>query len=158
MFELIYQYIKLINELVVNICLVAQVRKVGRGLSLNLQLSFHVVSSRAEDINQTAMSTSDDFTPRVMVAGIGIVLATLSCVKRLIDEFMDVLHGSVHDMNEIRRSVQRMEQRLAEQPNDFTQEQSVGDQLDDYRRFEDRFLFGDSSDEGDVYYAGSGHS
>ena len=79
-------------------------------------------------------------------------------MKRLIDEFMDVLHGLLQDMNEIRRSVERMEQRLVEQPNNFTQEQRVEDQLDDYRRFEDRYLFGDSSDEGNGYYAGSGHS
>ena len=51
-----------------------------------------------------------------------------------------------------------MEQRLVEQPNTFTQEQMVEEQLNDYRRFEDRFLFGDSSDEGDGHYAGSGHS
>ena len=44
MIELIYQYIKLIIELVIYICLVAQVRKVSRGLSLIVQLlSFHVV-------------------------------------------------------------------------------------------------------------------
>ena len=64
---------------------------------------------------------------------------------------MDVLHGLVHDMNEIRRSVKRMEPRLVDQPNNLTQEQRVEKQLDDYRRFEDRFLFGDLSDEGDGY-------
>ena len=107
MIELIYQYIKLIIELVIYICLVAQVRKVRRGLSLIVQLlSFHVVSIRAEDMNQIGMPTSDVFTLRVMVVGLGVVLATLYFVKRLIDEFMDVLHGLVHDMNEIRRSVE----------------------------------------------------
>ena len=39
--------------------------------------SFHVMSSRAAGISQSAMSTSDVFTLRVMVVGIGVVLATL---------------------------------------------------------------------------------